>query len=210
MIRGTYVLRKGSRVIAIDDRHVFTIINSVTKEQRQWLDVSTLWFERDKDIFMHYYRDGLAENRDDPEWENQAIFFWYAHEQFSKKSLPPHFESFKKHYFSFKETVLENVHLLKGQVAPWFGQPGGGSKLYCEKNGQMLTIAELRQMNLIEFFEIVEPQNITPQMIQDREHFYFLATDSLDFIEGFPAINGNIVPISLAYQVGLCTLIRRI
>ena len=206
----THVLRKGDEIVTIDDYSAFVIINRITKEQQQWLDASTLWFERGKDIFMHYYQRELVEKRDDPEWKNQAIFFWHANEQFPKKSLPLYFESLKKQYFAFKESALGDVNLIGGQTAPWFGQPGGGSKFYCEKAGQILTIAELYQMNVIEFLEIVEPQKITSQMMQDREHFYFCTSESIDFIEGWPAINGNIVPVSLVYQTGLCAIIRRI
>ena len=206
----THVLPKGEKIVAIDDHHVYTIANIITEEQRQWLDASTLWFEQGKAVFMHYYQEGLLEKRNDPEWENQAIFFWYANEQFPKKSLPPFFESFTKHYFTFIKTDLGDISLIDGQVIPWFDQPGGGRKHYCEKGGHKLTIAELFQMNLIEFLEIVEPPKITFQMLQDRDNFYFLAPDSLDFIEGWPAINGKIFPVSLVYEVGLCKLVRRI
>ena len=158
---------------------------------------------------MHYGQDGLAEKRGDPEWENQAVFFWDAKETFPRKSLPPNFDLFPKHYFSFTRTDLGEISLHSGQAAPWFGEPGGGTKYYCEKNGEMLPIGELHRAGLIEYMEIVDFSLITQQMLLDRDHYYFLAADALEFIEGWPAVGGKVVPISIICTVGLCSLIRR-
>ena len=45
-------------------------------------------------MFMHYWSGTTKENSQDPEWQNQAYYFWDAAEPFEKKSLPPAFNKF--------------------------------------------------------------------------------------------------------------------
>jgi hypothetical protein len=203
-------LEKGEKIVSLGDpRIVYKLLFELSDEHKEMLDNSTLWFERGKKIFMHYHREGLPEDRASREWQEQAIFFWDSDEEFPRKSLPPVFETFRKCYFTFKSADLGDVKIFAATAAPWFDQPGGGTKYSCELENQRLTIDEMLSAGLIEYLNFVQPNEITPKMLKNRERYYFLAADSLDFIDGWPALEGKVLPIHLVYQIGFCTLAER-
>lgn len=205
-------LEKGDMILTfdLDSKTAFKLVRKCTPEQKEQLDVSSLCFVTGRSVFMHYSDDDPVEKRGDPEWENRSIFFWDINETFPKKSLPPYFEQFLVRIFQFPNIELGNVHLICGETAPWFGQPGGGYKYYCEENGEKLTIEELRQRQLVEYLEFVELNSTNLEILREREHYFFLASKTLDFIDGLPAINGKVIPISAAYEIGLFTIVRRL
>lgn len=83
-------------------------------------------------LFVHFQSDNLKEEPGNPDWENQAVFFWDYDEPFEKKSMPPHFKNYPEHYFVYSKPFPEGMRFLSAEVIPWFGMPGGGRKYHVE------------------------------------------------------------------------------
>jgi hypothetical protein len=200
-------LRKGDKIFVLDDgRTCFKIIRKCSQKQKDWLDVSTLSFVHDAQVFSHYFVKDLPEKRNDPEWKNLAVFFWDFTEPFPKKSLPPHFSKIKQRLFRFVKT--DGIILSGGTVAPWFGQPGGGKKYYCQEKNYELTIEEMLEENIIECLEFVDIKELTSETAINREQYYFLSQTPLEFIDAWPALGGKVIPVSLAWELGLFSIVR--
>ena len=126
------------------------MIRKLTEEQREKIDKSTIQLMPTQ-LYMHFWNDNLVcEDPNDQEWQNKVMFFWKAEEPFPKKSLPPHFESFKVKNFVFTGDT-SNISLQVGKAMPWFGMPGNGDKHVCEMNGQKVTIPELNKIGIVEY-----------------------------------------------------------
>jgi hypothetical protein len=195
---------KDAVIIALDDAHFLKKHREISDALREALDKSTLVFAV-ADAFMHYMQDGLKEDMNDEGYKNQAVYFWEAKELFPKKSLPPHFEDFPKKYFR----TIDECEVACGEVAPWFGQPGGGTKYFFAKDDAMMTIAEAEASNIIEYFSFVDLTEDNADILTDRENCYFLNDGkSLDFIEGWPAAGGKHIPLSVAYECGLFDIVQ--
>jgi len=204
------LLREGDTFISTGDNNGFKIIRPLTEEQRERVDQSTILL-RTGQLYMHYWTDDLVNtDRNDPEWQNKVMFFWKAEEQFPKKSLPPVFETFEVKHFLFTGDT-SNISLQVGQAMPWFGMPGLGEKHACEMNGERVTIPELYQMGFIEYVESIELTNDNLEILTNKENYFFLIDERItSFQNGSFYLQGNPIPINLAYSVGGLHIIKKI
>jgi hypothetical protein len=203
-------LKKGDEIISLDDEHFLKRRRTVSRRLGKALDEATLDF-MESEAYMHYMKDGLEKDIDDPEYKEQAVFFWGAAEVFSRKSLPPHFETFDERYFRITGEK-DGIGVVYGEVAPWFGQPGGGTKyFFTEGDGDhQIPLEEIEKKGIIEYFHFIELTEENSEVLTDSENNYFLTNgQSLEFTEGWPEIGGNQIPISLAYECGLFDIVSR-
>lgn len=202
-------LNVGDTIISTDLNSGYKIIRSLNEEQKESIEKSTLLL-RTGQLFMHYQDNNLeSHDRNDPEWQNQMIFFWKAEEPFPKKSLPPHFEKFDKKYFLFQGDISA-LSLKVGEAIPWFGQPGLGEKHVCELHGESVTIPELHQQKLVEYVEKVDLTNTNLALLSDKEHYFFLIDDRITpFYNGSFYLEGKPVSISTAYSIGGIHLMKK-
>jgi hypothetical protein len=206
---GKISLQKGDEIVQLDEKHFLKRYRDISDALRTALDEATLVFVA-SDAYMHYMQDNLEEDMDDQQYLNQAVFFWEATEAFPRKSLPPHWEDFPRKYFRIVGSS-DDIGTVFGEVAPWFGQPGGGTKYYFARSEEdMVTLAQAESSGLIEYFHFVDLTEDNAGILTDREQYYFLTNGrSLDFIEGWPAIGGQQIPISVAYECGLFDIVCR-
>jgi hypothetical protein len=191
-------LQKGDRFISTGDHYAFKIIRQLTEAKREQIVKSTILL-RTGQLYMHYWTDDLVcTDRNDPEWQNKVMFFWKAEEPFSKKSLPPVFETFKVKYFLFSGDT-SNISLQVGQAMPWFGMPGLGEKHVCEMNGIKMTVPELNKLGLIGYVEPVELGDNNLDILMNREDYFFLIDERITpFQNGNFYLSGKVVPIDVA------------
>ena len=158
-------LYKGDKIISLGDDLNFKMVKTLSQAQKDQLNASTIPIVITQ-LYMHYWSDGLVcEDPQDQAWKNQAVFFWKAEEPFPKKSLPPDFEKFGVRYFIFKENKHE-ISVKAGQVVPWFGMPGLGTKYFCEMDSQQIPIPELSQLGVIDYVESVQLSSMTKLSFQ--------------------------------------------
>lgn len=70
----------------------------------------------------------------------------------SNKSLPPVFEKRNKRFFR----ITNNIQIFKGTAIPWFGMPGGGTKMGFGDADNPTSIKTIKEQGNIEYIEIVE------------------------------------------------------
>ncbi|OUD31747.1 hypothetical protein [Flavobacterium sp. FPG59] len=200
---------KGDAFISTDDDYGFKIIRTLTDQQRESVDKSTILL-RASQLYMHYWMDNLiCEDPNDQEWQNKVMFFWKAEEPFHKKSLPPIFETFKVKNFLFGVNT-SNISLQVGQAMPWFGMPGLGEKHICEMNGQKVTIPELNKLGLVDYVETVELTNDNLSILTDKDNYFFLIDNRITpFQNGNFYLKDKVVPIDVAYSIGGIHIIRK-
>ena len=201
-------LYKGDKIISLGDDLNFKVVKTLSQQEKDELNTSTIPILITQ-LYMHYWSDGLVcEDPHDPTWKNQAVFFWKAEEPFPKKSLPPDFEAFRVLYFIF---VKYDVLIKGGEVVPWFGMPGRGTKFFCEINGQEISVPELSKMGVIEYVESVEltPDNLG--ILTDREEYFYLADEKVARVEGHTFfLHGKSIPIDVAYGIGGLNIVRKV
>jgi hypothetical protein len=205
----TVQLKKGDKFVSTGDNVGYKILRELTDEQKERIEQSTILL-RTGQLYMHYWTDGLiCTDRNDQEWQNKVLFFWKAEEPFPKKSLPSNFETFKVKHFLF-EGDTSKISLQVGQAMPWFGMPGLGEKHVCEMNGDKVTIPELYKLGIVEYFEQVELTKENLEILYDKENYFFLIDERLTpFRNGAFLLNGQPVPIHVAYSVGGIHMIKK-
>lgn len=160
------------------------------------------------DLFMHYWSDDLVENPSNPEWQNQAIFFWNYKEPFEKQSLPPNFKDLRKKTFIING-LPETVSVSGGQAMPWFGMPGGGTKYFFQREGSQIPIKELVQNDNLNYVEIVNLSDSNSDILTDRDNYFFLMDESiLDFSNNKFYHNSKEVSFADAVELGGLEIIR--
>ena len=188
-------------------------VRPMPKPIQEALDHSTLPIQV-KPAFVHYWRPDITGTRDDYYYQLQAVFFWQAWEPFARRSLPPEFRSFERKYFLLSLSPWpENVHMLSVEVIPWFGQSGGGRRFafYRGEPDNYLSIDEAANWGMIDYFEFVDLQSTPVACLTDRDNYYILNTPgTLVFKDGWPQMDGGILPISAAYQCGLLDVVHRV
>jgi hypothetical protein len=206
----TVKLKKGDKFISTGDNYGFKILRELTDEQKERIEKSTILL-RTGQLYMHYWTDNLiCTDRNDQEWQNKVMFFWKAEEPFPKKSLPPNFEKFKIKHFLF-EGDTSKISLQVSQAMPWFGMPGLGEKNVCEMNGNKVTIPELNKLGLVNYIEQVELTHDNFEILIDKEQYLFLIDERLTpFNNGNFHLNGQPIPINIAYSVGGIHIIKKI
>ncbi|RKS42662.1 uncharacterized protein DUF4237 [Gillisia mitskevichiae] len=202
-------LNKGEKFLAVDNESGFRIIRSLTDEQKERIEKSTILL-RTNELYMHYWTTNLiCEDRNDPAWQNKVMFFWRAEEPFPKKSLPPEFETFEIKYFLFNDDTSK-ISLQVGQAAPWFGMPGLGEKHFCEMNSQKVTIPELNKLGIVDYIDQIELTNENLNILTNREEYFFLIDERLTpFQNGNFYLKDKIIPISVAYEIGGIHIVKK-
>jgi len=205
----TVQLKKGDKFVSTDDNLGYKILRNLTDEQKKRIEKSTILF-RTGQLYMHYWTDSLiCTDRNDQEWQNKVMFFWKAEEPFPKKSLPLNFETFKVKYFLFQGDT-SNISMQVGQAMPWFGMPGLGEEHVCEFNNEKVTIPELHKLGIVEYIEQVELINENFDILTDKENYFFLIDERLTpFRNGSFLLNGQPIPINIAYSVGGIHIIKK-
>ncbi|MCF6132226.1 hypothetical protein [Flavobacterium wongokense] len=193
--------------IVIADTIGYEIVRPLTDAQREAVYNSTIYISNGQ-LYMHYYTDGLKEDRDNPEWQNKVLFFWTAEEEFPKKSLPAAFETYKHKHFIFSGDT-EGIQLQVGKAIPWFGMPGEGKKHACLIDGKMVSIPELNKMGLVDYIEMVELTDSNLNILTNQEEYYLLVDERITpYEDGNFYLNGRSVPIDVAYSVGGIHIIK--
>lgn len=202
--------QKGETFISTGDNIGFKIVRQLTDEQKEKVDKSTILL-RTGQLYMHYWTDNLVcTDRNDPEWQNKVMFFWKAEEPFPKKSLPPEFETFKTRYFLFSGDTSK-ISLQVGEAMPWFGMPGLGEKHVCELNGQKVSIPELNELGLVEYFEQVELTTNNFDILTNQDNYFFLIDNRITpFQNGNFYLKGKPIPIDIAYSIGGIHIVKKI
>lgn len=184
--------------------------NSTSKfssELRDKIESSTLQLLT-HDLFMHYSSENLVENFSNPEWQNQAIYFWRNDEPFEKKSLPPHFNDLQ-HKFFIINGLPQSVSASGGAAIPWFGMPGEGIKYFFQSNGQLIPIKELAANDNLSYVEVIELSNSTPDIFKDRGNYFFLLNKAvIKFEKGNFIHNEKEIGFSEAVEIGGFSLIK--
>jgi len=203
-------LKKGDVFISTGDNSGYKVIRKLTDNQREKIDKSTIQLMPTQ-LYMHYWTDNLVcENPNDQEWQNKVMFFWKAEEPFPKKSLPPHFETFKVKNFVFTGDT-SNISLQVGKAMPWFGMPGQGEKHVCEMNGKKITIPELNKQGIVEYLELVELTENNLDILTDREQYLFLIDNRMTpFKNGNFYLNDKPIPIDVAYSIGGIHIVKKV
>jgi len=159
-------------------------------------------------FFMHHQKESLRDNPNDPAWQNQTIYFWKAKEKFERKSLPPEFRAYQKHFF----IVIANpggLQLHQSKAIPWFGMEGNGDKYFVSFNGAEITLKELEKRKLIQYVEIFKLTLENAAVLRDRENYFWLMdTERVSYANDNFQYEGKIVSISKAVELGGLTLIK--
>lgn len=159
------------------------------------------------ELFMHYWSENLKEDSKNPEWQNQAVFFWKFKEPFEKKSLPPSFKNIQEKYFIVNQ-IPDNTSIAAGQVMPWFGMPGGGMKYYFQNEGTQIQINKLANSNAITYVDVIELSDLNSEYLTKTESCYFLMdTNVINFSEGKFFYNQKEIQFSDAVENGSIQLI---
>ena len=206
----TVTLNKGDVFVSLGDDLNFKITRQLSPELKEQIERSTLGLMNSQ-LFMHYWDSQMTdENRDDPAWQNQALFFWRAEEEFPKKSLPPAFESYEKKYFVIIN-IPADISFESGQVMPWFGMPGLGQKFSCKRGDIKLSLPELAQMKVIEYLDFCELTEKNTEILHNREQFYFLIDERIvQFRNNGLYVHDKLITLELAYSIGGVHIVKRV
>lgn len=202
-------LNEGDQLVSAGDETAYRITRPLTAEQQASIEASTILL-RATQLYMHYWTPNLVcENPDDPEWQNQAVFFWKAEEPFEKKSLPPVFETFQQKHFVFNPGN-HDISLSVGQAIPWFGMPGLGDKHSCLLDDQPVTIPELYEIGAVTYIQPVELSADNLGILTDRENHFFLIDERITtFADNQFYLDGKVIPIHVAYSIGGIHIVKK-
>lgn len=198
------ILEKGERILGREDSNSFyKIIRDVSDDVSSKLEASTisLWIG---ELFMHYWNDATIEDRNNPEWQNQGLYFWLANEDFPNKSLPPVFEKMNKKFFRITNTV----QTFKGTVIPWFGMPGGGLKMGFGNSNNPTPIKDIEELGYIEYVEIIELSAQNLEILNNRENYTLLANTHIKFENNEFYLDGKPITLTQAYSIGVINIAK--
>ncbi len=160
------------------------------------------------ELFMHYMTDKLVEEPNNPAWQNQALYFWTKEEPFEKKSLPAEFKNYPTHFFIFNQ-VPSDLKLSAGEVMPWFGMPGKGTKYFVSSQGSPVPIKQLMEKGVLKKVDLVTLTNNNSSVLQDKQnHFFIMDQKQLQFQNGKFIHNNADILFSDAFEKGLLTLVK--
>lgn len=158
-------------------------------------------------LFMHHRKSDLLDDPKDPAWQNQAIYFWHANEKFERKSLPPEFRAFEKHYFVVNG-VPQGLQLNRAKAIPWFGMEGNGDKFFFVFNGQDIPLKELAAKNIIQYVLLPELSLENAAILNDRTNYFWLMdTEMIGFQNNNFQHKGKDISMTKAYELGGLRLI---
>lgn len=197
-------LEPDEKVIATSDGNCFyKIIREISNKTSSELESSTipLWTGQ---LYMHYWDDSVPEDYNNPEWQNQGLYFWLAEEDFPNKSLPPAFEKKSKRFFR----ITNEVKIFSGRVIPWFGMPGGGLKMGFGDSVNPTPISIINQQGNIDYIEIVELSDDNLEILKDRYNYTLIAASNIEFKNNIFYLDGNVISLSLAYSIGVINIAK--
>lgn len=196
------------QIIASNNEIMHKVIRNLTDVQRQKLEEATLLLQIDQ-LYTHYWTDDLQNSdKENPEWKNKVQFFWENEEPFPKKSLPPPFETFMHKYFFFKGDIADLL-LQYGEVIPWFGMPGGGTKFFCIYKNEEHTVPELHELGFIQYVEKVELTKENLNILVDKENYRFYINSRIfKFKNGQLFMHDAPISFSDAYQIGAIDVVK--
>ncbi len=128
-------------------------------------------------IFSHYSNEKTKKDINNPEWQNQELFFWDYDEFFEKKSLPISFKEYQTKYFIFI-SLPPNYGLRQAKVIPWFGMEGNGNKYSVVHMEKYVPLTELLSEKIIQYVQFVELSNKNSWILKNNENFSIVLTDS--------------------------------
>lgn len=165
--------------------------NTFDSEKFDWLiNESILTYNLGGAIFMHYYDAATEEDKNNPSWQNQGIYFWYENEPFENKSLPDEFENFERKLFILDE-FPQFLEIRAGKAIPWFGKVGGGTKLFFSYEEQPIKLSEAKKLNAFNYIEKVSLNVANLALLQDRDNYIFHADKKVSFVDSQPTYNGE-------------------
>lgn len=198
------ILEKGEQILATEDgKSYYKVIRNISDDVTSKLEASTLLL-RFSDVFMHYWDGATPEDHNNPEWQNQGLFFWLADEEFPRKSLPPVFEKMEKKFF----LIQKQVSIFRVTVIPWFGMPGGGTKMAFGNTDQPTPIKDIKEQGYIQYIEIVELANNNTDILSDRENYIILVNTNIKFENNSFCLNGTPISLTQAYMIGLINIAK--
>lgn len=160
------------------------------------------------ELFMHYWSENLKEEIENPEWQNQALFFWKFKEPFEKKSLTPNFQELQKKIFIING-LTENINVSAGQVMPWFGMPGGGTKYFFQDSDKLIQIDYLVKMNAISYVDIIQLSDSNSDLLTKTDEYFFLMdTTMISFDKGKFYFEQKEIQFADAVEIGGLEIIR--
>jgi hypothetical protein len=203
-------LQVGDNIISFGSDLVYKVIRQLSATQKEELQTATIPVMV-APLFMHYLADDLVRNgAGDQNWLNQVVFFWKAEEPFPKKSLPAIFETYKTKHFVFIGTN-DDFTISVGRAAPWFGMPGLGDKHFCTINNEKMPIPELQKLGIVQYVEQTELTAENLDILQQKEAYFFIVDERmLTFEHNNFYLEGNIIPIDVAYSIGGIHLVKQI
>lgn len=173
-----------------------------------WLiNESILTFDLGGDIFMHYYDSQTEEDKNNPSWQNQGIYFWYDKEPFENKSLPDDFLNFETKTFLLNK-LPEYIEIRTGKAIPWFGKIGGGSKLFFSYEDQPIKLPEAKKINAFTYIEKTYLNMDNLALLQDRDNYIFHADKDISFIDTLPTYKGERTTLSELYHTGKLSILK--
>lgn len=198
-------LEKGDKILTTEDANVFyKITRDITEKISNGLESSTipLWIG---DLFMHYWNNPVIDDYNNPEWQNQCLYFWFAEEEFPRKSLPRIFDKMDKLYFRIVDNTLE---CFNGTVIPWFGMPGGGTKFGFGDPQNPTPIKVIKEQEQIEYLEIIELSEENIHILNDRDNYMLLANKNITFDNNIFYLAEKPITLTQAYQIGVVSIAK--
>lgn len=158
-------------------------------------------------LFMHHKVNNLVDDPNNPAWKNQAIYFWNGNEKFERKSLPPEFRNYPKHYFIVNQAP-KDLLLNKGQAMPWFGMEGHGDKYFFSQDGIEIRLDVLAKNNIVQYVEMPTLTIENTAMLNDKENYFWLMnTELISYQNNNFQHNGKTISITKAVEMGGLQLI---
>lgn len=198
------VVGTGEKILATGNSNCFyKIIRDISDETSFKLDSSTipLWVGQ---LYMHYWDNVTPEDYNNPEWQNQGLYFWLAEEDFPNKSLPPVFEKKEKKFFR----IINEIQVFRGIAIPWFGMPGGGLKMGFGDPNTPTPISTVKEQGYIEYLEVVELSDINSEILNDRKNYILLANSNIKAENNIFYLDGNPITLSQAYSIGVIDIAK--
>lgn len=198
------VLEKGDKILATGDSNYFyKITRNISDKVSSELEASTipLWIGQ---LYMHYWDGTTPEDYNNPEWQNQGLYFWLAEEDFANKSLPPVFEKMNKRFFR----IINGIPVFKGTAIPWFGMPGGGTKMGFGDANNPTSIKTIKEQGYIEYIEIVELSEYNLDILNDRNNYTLLANSNIRLENNIFYLDEKPITLSHAYSIGVINVAK--
>lgn len=198
------VLEKGDKILATGDSNYFyKITRNISDKVSSELEASTipLWIGQ---LYMHYWDGKTPEDYNNPEWQNQGFYFWLAEEKFPNKSLPPVFEKMNKRFFR----IINGIPVFKGTAIPWFGMPGGGTKMGFGDANNPTSIKTIKEQGYIEYVEFVELSEYNLDILNDRNNYTLLANSNIKLENNVFYLDEKPITLSHAYSIGVINVAK--